>query len=214
MPLTDMPFHICLQSPPPQAHPNPSYMTLEFCFLADPAQSFTCHSVSTAQIHLISSWTLRHVFQKPIVKRWDTCFASFDTRPDFTSFAPTLELDIRMRKEYNTLPSNFTLSYYHEQYKKAKSKYHLNLLLLSPPLSAYQSPNTFSNHPPPLHLPKLAASFESKPSSSNRNFPFHKGTGGDPSSAACLICTWRGHNISSWHLRTTAPWHPNLCQSS
>jgi hypothetical protein len=154
-------------------------------------RNYVCFAAKTGKDRAEGAWA----------KCWDMHFGFFNTRPDLiSSFLPTLNLDIRMRKEYNALPLNFSLPYYHEQYKKAKFKYRIknveSSLSFSHPGPTFQSHDTSLNHPAPSHFPRLAAPFELKPSSSNRNLPFCKGTGSNPSSTACLICAWRGHTFA------------------
>jgi hypothetical protein len=44
----------------------------------------------------------------------------FESHTDLVaSFTPALDLDIRMRKEYNVTPFEFSPTYYHEEYVKS-----------------------------------------------------------------------------------------------
>ena len=128
-------------------------------------------------------------------ERWDNHFGFFESRPDLiSSFPSVLQLDIRMRKEYNAMPFEYSVSYYHEEYSKAIFDYRLKQI-------ENTSSRSFSSLPTPSHsfapnTSKLAPAFQPRQPLQNKSLPFRKGTSGDPSAAACLICGKKGHTFS------------------
>jgi hypothetical protein len=59
-------------------------------------------------------------------KRWDAHFSVFKSREDaVTNFPAILELDIRLRKDYNALPFSYDASWYQKEYEKVKTEHRL-----------------------------------------------------------------------------------------
>ena len=135
-------------------------------------------------------------------QRWDSHFGFFESRPDLiSSFPPALDLDICMQKEYNALPFEYSPEYYHQEYEKAKFDFRLKNI---------EGP---SSHAYPTHTSKLSAPFELKPSSQNKQPPFRKGAGSDPSTAVCLICAKKGHTCISCTSTSFEDGHPLFAKS-
>jgi hypothetical protein len=128
--------------------------------------------------------------------RWDQHFGFFESRPDLiSSFPPALELDIRLRKEYNAIPFEFSTLYYHEEYLKSIVDHrlkHIENSTLRPSLPIHSS-----SHPSSSYTPRLGRPFQQKTPFQSQNPPFRKGAGGDPSAAVCLICAKKGHTFNT-----------------
>jgi hypothetical protein len=59
-------------------------------------------------------------------KRWDARFSFFESWEDaVANFPAILELDIRLRKDYNALPFSYDASWYEKEYEKAKTEHSL-----------------------------------------------------------------------------------------
>ena len=137
-------------------------------------------------------------------KRWDDHFGFLESRVDAVeNFPAILELDIRLRKDYNVTPFVYEPAWYEREYEKAKTDYRLRRV------ENEQHPKRSDGDAPWLHpfrslakLPSPSRFLGGEPGGRGANdrgspFPFRMGSGGDPASAVCLICARRGHTFSA-----------------
>ncbi len=117
-------------------------------------------------------------------QRWFDHFYYLDGREDAEeNFEAIKCVDIQIRKDYSSNPFEFNKIYAHMQVEKAIREIEMKQIKGHPSSSIPQS-SRFSR-PKPF------------PGQSSTSRPFQNRTGGDPSSAACVICAKKGHVFST-----------------
>ncbi|KAK2463926.1 hypothetical protein APHAL10511_004098 [Amanita phalloides] len=123
--------------------------------------------------------------------RWKNHFGFFEFRRNASKIFPAIRaLDIRFRKDYTSTPFMFDAALYDLELQKT-----LNQIRFDQLEEQLSGGKGSSSSIPSQSKPKPFAR-------QTNNAPFQRRTGGDPSSAVCVICARRGHMFSTCNAAT------------